>query len=298
MSAPANLFGAGGGQGTPTPFTPVIPGSKTLIMGPPGAGKTTCLRTIPLDKYRVVAVFTEPNALIVCGREWLDKIHWAYVGPTVSGWDVVKTQAERIKIMPTDELSKGSGDKNKYTQFLSLINQFNRFVDQEGADLGDVTKFGTDTVLVLDSLTGLSNMARQLVGGHKTNLSIPEWGIGQDMISKVIDKITTTASCHFILTAHIVYSHDEVLGGVKFLIDTLGNKLAPRIPIYFNNVVLAQADQGSWTWATSSSKADLKVNNLPPNQGKLPQNLAILLADWEAKNKGSSGLVSPAGGTP
>jgi hypothetical protein len=66
------------------------------------------------------------------------------------------------------------------------------------------------------------------------------------------------------------------------LLSTIGKRLAPVLPIPFNDVILAQRHGTTFTWATSHDQMDLKANNLPHASGLKP-DWGQVLAGWKRR---------------
>jgi hypothetical protein len=82
------------------------------------------------------------------------------------------------------------------------------------------------------------------------------------------------------LLAHAERETDEVSGGSKIMAATLGKKLAPRLPRFFSDVVLADRQGAKFTWSTAAIGADLKARNLPIADG-LPPDFGPIITNWK-----------------
>ena len=85
------------------------------------------------------------------------------------------------------------------------------------------------------------------------------------------------------MIAHIEPEKNEVTGGVKNYPSTLGRKLGPIIPTYFQDVILASVSHGDFYWTTVSGDTDTVGRNLPLKD-KMSPDFAPLLAGWKAKS--------------
>lgn len=258
----------------------IIPGAKVLNMGATGTGKTHSLRTLLDCGLEVFGIITEPNGLIVLGPV-LDKINYTYIGPVAQGWDILKTTATSVNRGSAKSLASGSGNKLQHTQFLDVVSACANFKDIHGKEWGCVSDWSTDRVLFLDSLTGLTKMARSLCVGDRVSMSLPEYGIVQSTIEAFLDQVLTTCKCHFVLIAHSETTKDEVLGGVHYNVASIGNKLSPRIPVNFNDFIQSYVEAGTFYWRTTADDVDLKTNNLP-RRAKIFQDYVPLVNAWKA----------------
>jgi hypothetical protein len=270
-----------------------LPGANVLLMGPTGTGKTTSLKTlVDIPGLEVFAIFTEPRYDIL-GKDLLDRIHWRYIAPSTANWQTLINSARSVNTMSTESLQKvNSPAGSAYNQMIDLMVLCNDFIDQNGQSFGDVLTWGTNRVLWLDGLTGISKMARKLKAGAKTVLTQPDWGVSMTMIQEFIDTLVNGTYCHMVLVAHVEREVDEITGATKTMVSTMGRKLAPMIPPNFGDVVLATKSGNDFSWSTAESGYDLKGAFLP-NSSKLPPSFGPLLKQWQA-NGGTLGVDPPA----
>jgi hypothetical protein len=121
-----------------------------------------------------------------------------------------------------------------------------------------------------------------LVIGNKPVRSQAEWGIAQDQIEKLLRQFTDGCRCHFIMTAHVERETDQVFGGVKVTVSTLGRALAPKIPPMFSEVILSVRNGSQFSWSTANPQADLKTRYLEIKDG-LPPSFKPILDKWLAR---------------
>jgi hypothetical protein len=84
------------------------------------------------------------------------------------------------------------------------------------------------------------------------------------------------------LIAHVEREKDEVLGGIKLMVSTLGAKLAPKLPPMFSDCILTERSGTSWTWNTGSAQADVKTRNLPVSE-KLAADFKPIIEKWQKR---------------
>jgi hypothetical protein len=133
---------------------------------------------------------------------------------------------------------------------------------------------------VLDSLSGLNLMAMNLVVGAKPTKSQGDWGIAMDNEERLIQKLSCDLHCHFVLTTHLDREMDEQLGQVSLMASALGRKMAPKLPRWFSDVVLARVTGGKFYWSTTTAGIDLKARNFDLTDTLQP-DIAPALATWK-----------------
>lgn len=276
-----------------------LPGVNLLLIGPTGSGKTTSLRAwidgIPADPGKipiqensltgltVFGLFTEPSfeVLSTIPCRWF---HWKYLPPTSPPWADMIDSAKKINLYDLKMLSGLSDiNKSKYSGFIDVLQTFHNFkCDRCGESYGDISTWGTNRVIALDSLSGLNIMAMNLVVGSKPVKSMSDWGIAMDNEERLIQKLCVDKRCHFVLTAHAEREIDETTGQSQIMAATLGRKLAPRLPRFFSDVVLAKRTAEKFEWSTTATGVDLKARNLP-FADNLPPTAKIILDSWRSR---------------
>ena len=185
-------------------------------------------------------------------------------------------------------------EKTKYRQFFEVITSMNNFVcDRCKKEFGGVDNWNTDRAICLDSLSGTSIMAMDLAAGAKPVKAPADWGTAMDALERFINRMCTGTQCHFVMTAHLEREKDEITGGVVLMASTLGQKLAPKVPRYFDDVVQCKKDGKDFSWATSARQVDLKNRNLPLSE-KLFPSFKLIIDSW----KKAGGIIIPTEETP
>jgi len=265
----------------------LLPGVNVLIEGTTGTGKTHCIGTMADAGVEVFCLFTESGVETLLGF-WTDKgkpvppnVHWHVLPRPAGSFTTLAESANSINVMTQESLHKMQDpNRAKHNQFVGLLRALADFPDDRtGQKFGAVDSWGPDRCLVIDSLTGINPIALSLVVGGKPVKSQADWGIAQDQIEKLIRQLTDGCRCHFILTAHVEREVDQVFGGVKITVSTLGRALAPKIPPMFSDVILSYREGTKFLWSTANAQADLKARNLPLAEG-LPQDFKVILDKW------------------
>jgi len=251
-----------------------------MLLGGPMAGKTTSLRTLAANGIELAIVATEyPDVLL----DAPENIHWHYIEPGKADWATLTDNATKINALSNEALQKLPGiNKEKYRQFFEVIGTCANFkCDRCGKVLGDSAKWGTDRALVIDSLSGLSIMARDLAVGAKPIITQPDWGVMMQNLETFIT-VCQGLTCWLIITAHLEREIDEVAGTSRIMAQTLGRKLAPKLPRFFSDVILCRRDGLEWSWDTSVTDTDVKTRNLPI-VGKIKPDFGQIVTAWKTR---------------
>lgn len=258
-----------------------IPGPKVLLLGGSGSGKTYSIRTLLQAGITPFCVFTEPGQEVL-GDVPVDKLHWTYIPPASQSWDAMLDAAQKVNTYSFESLTKMTdSNRKKYNQYETVLGAFHNFTcERTGEQFGDVSTWPTSRALVVDSLSGLSIMAMNLMVGGKPVRDQKDWGVAQNLIEFLVQKLCTDVPCTMVMIAHPEREIDEVAGGMKIMTSTLGKKLAPKIPRFFSDVVMTQREGKVFTWSTAATGADLKARNLPIADG-LPPSFVPLIETWK-----------------
>jgi hypothetical protein len=265
----------------------VLSGFNTLLMGPPGSGKTTAIGTLADAGVEIFYLGLEPGLESLLGY-WTDRgkpipdnVHWHMLESPKASWDEMLDQVTKINTMALDSLAKAvDPHRSKYDQFRKLLGVMNDFPDDRtGKRYGSVDTWTPARALVVDGMAGLGRAAMSTVIGGKAVRSQSDWGIAQGILEKFVRKCCDDLRCHFVLIAHVERETDQVLGGVKLMVSTLGRALAPTLPSMFSDVILTVREGTKWTWDTGTATADVKVRNLPYQTG-LPADFGPVVRKW------------------
>lgn len=259
----------------------MIPGPNILLEGPSGTGKTHAIRTLVERGLETFVLFTEPGMEVVGDISCEDGMHFNYIAPANPDWDDMISSADKINKLSYDALSRLPGiEKQKYAQFKTVLENLANFkCSRCGKEFGDVSSWGTDRALCIDSLSGLNIMAMNLVVGSKPTKGMQDWMVAQDNLERLIQKLCMDTQATFVLTAHLEREMDEVTGGVQLMASTLGKKLAPRLPRFFSDVVLCKREGAKFSWSTGASNVDLKARNLPISENIEP-TFKLIFDKW------------------
>jgi len=267
-------------------------GFKTILMGMPGAGKTTSIVTAAKLGFEIFIAFTEPGMgnlmkamqLHKLTDEEKSRIHFAYIKPGVENFNKLAQGAKAVNnAVKFGEMESGS--RKDFNQLIHLMNLFENFKDQHGVEYGPVDQWGPNRILVLDGMSGLSKMCMDLVVGAKPVKTLQDWGVAIDQLDKFQTQCANI-TCPFILLSHLSREQEEVTGKIIVSLKALGNKLPTSMPFLYNDFILATAPEGRFNWATIDKNCQLKSTYLP-HSDKLEADFRLLIINW----LGEQGLI-------
>lgn len=225
--------------------------TKLLLMGASGSGKTGALASLANAGHKlVIADFDEGLDALV-----------AYTKPDCR---------KNIHYLSFSDSRKLIGAKMVVDMPKAIPNFMSAMNNWEG--LGAIAKLDSSYTFVLDSLSFFGSSALNFVlamSGKASSANIPQqsWGEAQRIVEETLAMITSNeVKCNVIITAHIKFLEDESGAIIKGLPSTLGKALSPKIPAYFNTVVLAQCQgSGESTKRVIRTKSDFRIDLKCPN---------------------------------
>lgn len=282
------------------PVSQIMPAPSTMLMGPPGTGKTRSLLTYIEYGIELFVLITDPGGeeSLLDGLDKLNlpmsMLHWHYIPPAQNSWDSMKEMATVIMRSSYESLStlKVGIDKRSHTQFLDMLNCLSCFIDQNGVEYGAVDDWDCTRALAVDSLSGINIMSLEMMIGKKPTAHQGEWGVAMNAEEKLILKLTATLNCYFCLTAHVERELNEAAGHTQIMAGALGKKLAPKLPRTFSDVALTFREGAEFFWSTTAPNVDLKARTLPLSD-KLPPSFGQVVDSYKARVATATKLTQP-----
>lgn len=272
-----------------------IPGLKVLLLGASGSGKTHALTTLIDAGVKPFVIFTEPgmstlSKVLKAGNYPEDSAAWHYISPAAQDFKSMITMSQNLNRMSFDMITKMTDpNKGQFLQWVELLRTCEDFIDDRtGEHYGNIGDWSTDRALCIDSLSGLNDMAMALIVGSRPTRSMPDWMVAQNNLLGFLNKLCTDTKCHFVLTGHLEREQDEISGGIQLMASTLGKKLAPKIPRYFDEVVMCKHLSDKFMWSTAEGNADLKSRVLPISSD-IPPTFKLAIGNWEE----AGGAITP-----
>jgi len=275
----------------PAPEHPLLKGTATLLEGAPGSGKTYSIPTLIEAGLEVFVLVTEPGgeeSLLDSMRDRnlsLDKLHYHYIAPAAPAWSDLQDMAKKINTMNYEDLTKLKSGvaKRGYGQFYEMLSTLQNFTcDHCGEEFGGADTWDAKRALVIDSLSGVNTMAWNMTVGAKPAAHQGEWGVAMNAIEAFLNKLTGDLRCFLVLTAHVERELDEVQGGTKIMVSSLGRKLAPKIPRNFSDVIYSYREGDQYYWSTTTAQVDLKTRSLPLSD-KIEPSFGAIVKAWQTR---------------
>jgi hypothetical protein len=232
-----------------------------LLIGDSGSGKTGALAPLARDGYRLRILDLDSGLDVLAnllkdpaspyGKDALSNVIYETVTDpmkNVNGklipakatvWQRAMTLLDHWKVTHKEPGPEKDGKPT--------------LVDVVDYDLGPVSSWGPQDVLVIDSLTMLSTAALNFVLSMNARLGgrveQSDWYGGQQLIESLLQKLyDENIKCNVILISHIAYIGEDN-GPQQGYPSSLGKALSPKIGRYFNTCVMCK---------TAGSGANLK----------------------------------------
>ena len=239
---------------------------KLLFIGNSGAGKTGALAPLVKAGYklRIIDLDAGLDALVNHVKE---------IDPKLLSSIQFQSFRDKVKMTPSGPAVIGSPKA-----YVQTLNALEKWPD----DGSDPAKWGTDTILVIDSLTNLGRAAFQWAkAANPTSKDPRQWyKTAQDLLEDLIANVTSDA----FETNVIIISHVEIVetnGTIKGFASSIGKALGPKIPRFFNTLLLSET-------SGSGKQVKRKIKTLPTGMIDLKNPAPMKM---EAEYEISDGLV-------
>lgn len=227
--------------------------TKLLLIGDAKSGKTGALVSLVAAGYKL-RILDMDNLLDILKelviKECPDKI------------SNVEFRTLRDKRKATQTGPEIDGTPKAYVQAIRMLDNWKYTADNgEEIDLGKPAEWGPDCILVIDSLSRLCDAAYDFrvpltptseATGKFDGRAV--YGDAQDAIENNIANLTSSNfKTNVIVIAHVLYMK-QADGTDKGFPQGVGQKLSPKIPQYFPNVVFCtKSDSGKRVLRTNST---------------------------------------------
>jgi hypothetical protein len=175
------------------------------------------------------------------------------------------------------------GQNNSFWKILTAMSDFPD--DRTSKRFGPVDQFGVDKVFVLDSFTELSNSAAKMVIGAKPTMAPPDYGVAQNHLMNFLRLITHGTAATFVMTAHPVRDKDELTGGVRTTITTVGTAIQPQIPPLFSDMIYTVREADRFYWDTAAYGVVTKTRSLG-YKSKITPDFGQIMDLWVKRGSG------------
>jgi hypothetical protein len=209
--------------------------TKLLLIGDNGSGKSGALASLASAGYNL-RILDLDNGLDILKNVLRDP-KAGYASDSIS----------RVVYETLTDKMKASGGKlvpSQATVWQRAIKLLDNW-KTESHSLGPLVSWTPKDVLVIDSLTMLSNAAMNFVLSMNARLGQQphqsDWYVGQQMIESLLQMLLDeNVRCNVVMNCHITFIGEEN-GPVRGYPASLGKALPPKIGSYFNTILMAQA---------------------------------------------------------
>lgn len=254
---------------------------SVILEGEMGTGKTHSARTLLMDANggfkgpsmsgieKLIVLTNESGVEDVLGDIPKGKLAWRFIPASEGSFDGLIEMARQVNTLHLDVIQKAGGiNRHLYPQFQNVLGACNNLVDDRtGEQLGPVFKFPQNWCLWYESISALSEIARNCAIGDKPFMELRDYQVVQTMCRKFLNHLVFSTKCLFVATAHLEREHNENTGLSELMVSTVGRKLAPILPRFFSDVIITgrvdQPGTPKFTWATQVPGARTKTRNLP-----------------------------------
>lgn len=230
--------------------------TKLLIMGDSGSGKTGALTSLVSEGYKLRIIDFDN------GLESLKQFVLKECPDNIGNIEYVTLRDKRRVGAEGFEVAKPEA----FVKAIKLLDKWK----YDDVDLGPPAEWGSDTILVIDSLTFMSDAAfdwRETLTprGRDGKYDMRAvYGDAQGAVEGVLAGVTSeNFQTNVIVISHIRYIENED-GTTKGYATAVGKALGPVIPRYFNSVALCKTQAGGKRTIQTAATAMIDLKNPKP----------------------------------
>lgn len=265
--------------------------TKLLLCGDSGTGKTGALTSLVAAGYKL---------RILDFDNGLDVLKQFAMKECPENLDNIEFRTLRDKRKATD-MGTTIDSPTAFVQGLKMMDNWKYKYGEEVIDLGNPSKWGPECILVIDSLSFMSdaayNFREPLVPRSKDGKFDMRavYGDSQDAVENVLATLTSEDfRTNVIVIAHIRYM-DNPDGTKKGYPTSVGAALSPRIPTYFNTVAQCVTNPGGKRVIQTTATAMIDLKNPKPFEISGTYPIASGLAQIFSKLRSETPQEAPDG---
>lgn len=253
---------------------------KLLLLGDAKSGKTGSLVSLVKAGYKL-RILDFDNLL-----DGLKNYLLAENDPSLLDAVEFRTLRDKRKASPIGSIV--DGQPKAFITGMKMLDQWK----YDDTDLGKPGEWGSDTILVLDSLSRFCDAAFEWAdtmvqvgkSGEKDARAI--YGTAQDAVENTLAMLTSNSfKTNVIVIAHGTYM-DLPDKTQKIFPQGVGQKLSPKIPTYFPNYVRYKNSSGKRTITFKGDGMIDLANSAPPGMLDAPLPIETGLAEFFAVLRG------------
>lgn len=258
---------------------------KALIIGKSGAGKTRALASLANAGYRLFVLDFDNGLDILLETvkpEFHKNVYYRECQDKVSGINAVPAPGSLLGCQIAMQ---------------SLDAWYEPYPLKQGdvaTQLGNPSTWGLRDVLVIDTLTHLGESLKRNVLSLNNRYAASrrpgeqlmrqsDWGEAMMQQENFLARLySDTIQCNVIVNAHITYIGSDETGGIlQGYPSALGNKLPPKVPTYFNSVLMIEKQtMGTSVKGVMRTVASPLVDLKNPAPSKIPPEMEPDLAKY------------------
>lgn len=263
--------------------------TKLLLVGNNGAGKTGALASLAAAGYNL-RILDLDNGMDVLAN-LLRQTNGPYPAAALD-----RVEYQTI----TDPMRNANGKliPAKATAWTRAISLLSHWKTEGGPDLGPVSSWGSQDVLVIDSLTMICTAALNFILSMNARLGQQphqsDWYAGQQLIEGLLQMLYDEGvKCNVIVNCHITFIGEDGQPA-KGYPATLGRALSPKVGTYFNTILMAR-ETGSGATASrkilTNTTGVIELKNTAPLRVAKEYPIETGLADYFKAVRGDTAPI-------